>query len=110
MAAADASAIVARRDEDVPRAATLAIDDWLASGPGQTVLDALDARRAGPTHVPDQGRAAAVIIGDSRWDKLPGGKWKKSPQTPIHQPTPFWVSWTDAHVLANTKSAGGSRS
>ena len=37
------------------------------------------------------GGPSAVIIGNTRWDKVPGGTWEKSPQTPIHQPTPFWV-------------------
>ncbi len=48
---------------------------------------------------------AGVIIGNRRWDRLPGAGWEESEQTPIHQPTPFWTSWTDAHVLENTRSA-----
>jgi hypothetical protein len=51
-----------------------------------------------------QNGPAAVIIGSRRWDKLPGQKWEESKQEPIHQPTPFWVSWTDAHVLAETRA------
>jgi hypothetical protein len=44
-----------------------------------------------------------VVLGDRRWDKVPGGTWQESTQTPIHQPTPFWSSWIDARVLSQTK-------
>ena len=44
-----------------------------------------------------------MVVGDKRWDKVPGGNWQQSPQTPIHQPTPFWSSWIDARVLSHTK-------
>jgi hypothetical protein len=42
---------------------------------------------------------SAVIVGKHRWDRAPGGRWKRSPQLPITQPTPPWVSATDAHVV-----------
>ncbi len=50
-----------------------------------------------------RGGPSAVIIGNSRWDKVaPGEAWVKSPQTPIHQVTQFWVSWQNAHVIGST--------
>jgi hypothetical protein len=45
---------------------------------------------------------AAVIIGKRRWDRAPGGRWRRSPQIPVTQPTPPWVSATDARVLERT--------
>ena len=50
-----------------------------------------------------KGGPEGVIIGAKRWDRTPGSAWQQSAQTPIHQPTPFWISWQDAHVLAKTK-------
>jgi hypothetical protein len=52
------------------------------------------------------GGYAAVIIGKRRWDKAPGGSWKGSPQLPITQPTPPWVSATNAHVLGTATVHG----
>ena len=49
---------------------------------------------------------AAVIIGKRRWDRSPGGRWKRSPQFPITQPTPPWVSAANARVLDATTLRG----
>jgi len=49
---------------------------------------------------------SAVIIGKHRWDKAPGGTWKRSPQLPITQPTPPWVAATNARVLGATTARG----
>jgi hypothetical protein len=44
----------------------------------------------------------AVVIGRTRWDRLPGGRWQRSGQEPIRQPEPFWGSdpRRNAHLLA----------
>jgi copper transport protein len=34
----------------------------------------------------------AVVIGKTRWDRLPHGRWQRSEQEPIRQPEPFWGS------------------
>jgi len=49
---------------------------------------------------------SAVIVGKHRWDKAPGGRWKRSPQLPITQPTPPWESATNAHLLGTTSVRG----
>jgi hypothetical protein len=49
---------------------------------------------------------SAVIIGKRRWDKAPGGVWNSSPQFPVNQPTPLWVSATNAFVIARTTARG----
>ena len=46
-----------------------------------------------------KGGWAGIIIGGRRWDRPPGGDWKASPQQPVSQPVPFWVTAADAHVL-----------
>ena len=53
-----------------------------------------------------EGGNAAVIIGKRRWDRPPGGRWKRSPQLPITQPTPPWVSVANARVLDATTLRG----
>ena len=49
---------------------------------------------------------SAVIVGKHRWDKPPNGRWKRSPQQPITQPTPPWTTATNAYVLGATKVRG----
>jgi hypothetical protein len=53
-----------------------------------------------------EGGSAAVIIGKRRWDRAPGGRWRRSPQLPITQPTPPWVSVANARVLDATTLRG----
>jgi copper transport protein len=52
----------------------------------------------------------AVVIGSTRWDKLPGGRWERSQTEPIRQPQPFWGSdpRTNARLLG-TATVGGRR-
>jgi hypothetical protein len=101
----DASALVARATRTYRNLRTFVIRDRLASGPEQ----ALNTRWTivAPDRLSYQvaNGPAAVIIGARRWDRLPGGDWQESEQSPIHQPTPFWVSSTDARVLEHTRSA-----
>jgi hypothetical protein len=52
------------------------------------------------------GGYSAVIVGDKRWDRAPGGRWIESPQTALlRQPVPVWQSATDAHVVGETGTA-----
>jgi len=101
----DASALVERATRAYRSLRTFVIHDRLASGPKYA------ARTVWTIVAPDRltyqvaNGPAAVIIGNRRWDKLPGAGWQESEQTPIQQPTPFWTSWTDAHVLEATRSA-----
>ena len=100
----DASALVERATRAYRSLRTFVIHDRLASGPKYAV------RTVWTIVAPDRLRyqiangPAAVIIGNRRWDRLPGTGWQKSEQTPIQQPTPFWTSWIDAHVLETTRS------
>jgi hypothetical protein len=101
----NASALVARATRAYRSLRTFVIHDRLASSPKYA------ARTVWTIVAPDRltyqvaNGPAAVIIGNRRWDKLPGAGWEESEQTPIHQPTPFWTSWTDAHVVETTRSA-----
>lgn len=56
-----------------------------------------------------RGGPAAIIIGDRRWDRDPGGSWKPSPQLPIRQPSPPWgENSRDARLIAGARVAGRS--
>ena len=33
-----------------------------------------------------------IVIGDRRWDKLPGGDWIEGPQSPLDLPKAYWTS------------------
>jgi hypothetical protein len=101
----DASALLARATRAYRSLRTFVIHDRLASDPTHSLktlwtVVAPDRLTYQVVHGP-----AAVIIGARRWDRLPGSAWQESEQDPIHQPTPFWLSSTDAHVLEKTKSA-----
>jgi hypothetical protein len=100
----DASALVARATRTYRRLRTFVIRDRLASGPEHTASTRWTIVAPDRLTYQVANGPGAVIIGARRWDRLPGGDWQESEQTPIHQPTPFWVSATDARVLENTKS------
>jgi hypothetical protein len=102
---ADASAIVARATREFRALRSVAVRDWLASGPGQSLFTRWTLVAPNRLKYQVKNGSSAVIIGDRRWDKLPGGKWEESEQTPIRQPTPFWRSWTNAYLLDDSKSA-----
>jgi hypothetical protein len=101
----DASQIVARATRALRSLRTLTIDDSLSSGLGRTIYTHWTVASPDRLTYRIENGPSAVIIGSSRWDKVPGQNWVKSQQTPIHQVTPFWVSWTDAHVLDETPTA-----
>jgi hypothetical protein len=52
------------------------------------------------------GGYGGIVIGNRRWDRAPGGKWKGSPQSPVTQPVPFWAKSANAHVLGTTTVRG----
>lgn len=49
----------------------------------------------------------AIIIGRTRWDRASAtASWQASGAVRLHQPQPFWVSATDAHVLGSGRFDG----
>jgi hypothetical protein len=49
---------------------------------------------------------AGIVIGNRRWDRVPGDVWRSSPQTPVRQPVPTWSAVTDAHVVGSATLNG----
>jgi hypothetical protein len=104
--APDASALMARAGRTWRALRSLTYDEHLASGPTQEVTSTW--RIAAPDRLAYfiQGGSEAVVIGNRRWDRQPGGRWIESPQLPLTQPLPFWASVTDAHVLGSGTLGG----
>jgi hypothetical protein len=101
----DGSAVVARATQNFKDLRTLVIHDRLASDAEHAAVTRWVI--VGPDRLSYQveNGPAGIIVGNRRWDKVPGGTWQEAAQTPIHQPAPFWLSWKDARVLSQTKDA-----
>jgi hypothetical protein len=101
----DASALVARTTSTFRKLHSFVVREWLTSGSVAVVFSRWTIVAPDKLSYQVKGGPQAVIIGNRRWDKLPGQRWEQSEQAPIHQPTPFWSSWTDAHVLESRKAS-----
>jgi len=98
--ARDASAIVARAAQVWRSLHSLAFSDRLGSDATHVVLSEWRAVAPNRLAYVIPGGYSAVIVGDKRWDRAPGGRWVASPQTPqLSQPVPVWQSATDAHIV-----------
>jgi hypothetical protein len=104
--APDASALMARAGRTWRALRSLTYHEHLASDLTHEVTSTW--RIAAPDRLAYRiaGGSEAVIIGNRRWDKAPGGHWIESPQLPLTQPLPFWASVTDAHVLGSGTLGG----
>ncbi len=91
---------------------TLTTHERLASSPKNVVNTVYQAEAPDRlTYKIAGGGPQAVIIGDKRWDRNHAvGKWQVSAQSPLRQPTPFWASATDAHLLGTTRINGRAAS
>jgi hypothetical protein len=85
---------------------TLSFRERLASDPEHMVTSTWRIQAPDRLAYKIDGGASAVIIGKHRWDKDPGGDWKSSWQIPVSQPTPPWVSATNAFVIARMTARG----
>jgi hypothetical protein len=101
-----AAAVVGRADQVWRSLRSLSFDETLGAGLDRVV------RSSWQVQAPDRltyrivNGASAVIVGNRRWDRNPGGPWKESPQRPIRQPAPPWVGATDAYVVGTTVVRG----
>jgi hypothetical protein len=102
----DADGIVSRAARTWRALHSLSFRETLGSGVGTAVVSTWRVQAPDRLAYQVRGGWAGVVIGTRRWDRAPGARWKISPQTPVHQPVPFWVSVTDAHVLGNVTFGG----
>jgi hypothetical protein len=102
------SAIVVRAERVFRGLRSLVYVESLRSGPKGGLVTTW--RLGAPDKVSYQihGDAAAVIIGNRRWDQSkPGAKWVASPTTVLNVPAPTWNSGvTNARVLGSATVDG----
>ncbi len=103
-----AAKLVVRATRVFRRLRTLVIHERLASSPANVVRTTWELVAPNKLAYQIKGGPQAVVLGDRRWDRNPGGRWQASSQTPLRQPTPFWTSATDAHVIGATRVDGHS--
>ena len=103
----DGTALV-RRAERVWRALdSLSFSETLGSGTGTVVSSAWQINAPDRLAYQVKSGWAAVVVGARRWDRAPGRvRWVESPQSPLTQPVPTWVSARDAHVLGTVTVRG----
>jgi len=105
-AAPVATAIVRRAERTWRSLKTLVVHDRLASSPQNAITTfwqfaAPDRQTYAIVNGPQ-----AVVIGDRRWDRLPGHGWQASDQTPIREPVPLWEGVANAHLLGKATVRG----
>jgi hypothetical protein len=98
---ADASAIIARATRVWERLKSLSYRDRLGSDASNVVVASWQIVAPDRLAYQVDGGSSAVIVGTRRWDRPKGGSWVESSAVRLHQPIPFWVSATDAHVLGS---------
>ena len=96
-----ATGLVTRADRVFRSLRTLVIHERLASNARNAIATVYRVAAPDKLAYSIAGGPKAVVIGDTRWDKLPGGKWERSQTEPIRQPQPFWGPdpRTNAHLL-----------
>jgi copper transport protein len=106
--APDATALVTRADRVFRSLRSLVIHERLASNARNAITTVYRVAAPDKLAYSIANGPKAVVIGSTRWDKLPGGKWERSQTEPIRQPEPFWGPdpRTNAHLLG-TGEVGG---
>jgi copper transport protein len=85
-----ATALVTRADRIFRSLRTLVIHERLASNARNAITTVYRVAEPNKLAYSIAGGPKAVVIGGTRWDRLPGGKWERSQTQPIRQPEPFW--------------------
>jgi putative copper export protein len=87
-----ARALVTRTDRVFRALRTLVIHERLGSNARNAIRTTYRVQAPNRLAYRIAGGPQAVIIGGTRWDRLPGGRWERSEQEPLRQPEPFWGS------------------
>lgn len=85
---------------------TLVTHERLASSPTNVVNTTYEAVAPDRFAYQIAGGSQAIVIGNRRWDRNGGGLWRRSPQSPLRQPTPFWSTAANAHLLGSMRIDG----
>jgi hypothetical protein len=105
-AAPDAAPLVRRAERTWRSLKTLIVHDHLASSPQNAITTLWQFAAPDRQTYAIVGGPQAVVIGDRRWDRLPGHGWQASSQSPIREPVPLWEAVTNAHVLGTPTVRG----
>jgi hypothetical protein len=104
-----AAAIVARASRVIRSLRSLVYVESLRSGPKGGLLTTWQLRAPDEVEYRIRGGAAAVVIGERRWDRdRPGAPWRRSQQLPaLSVPRPAWGSVaTNARLLGTGRAEG----
>jgi copper transport protein len=85
-----ARALVARTAHTYRSLRTLIIHERLASNARNGIVTTYRVQAPNRLTYRIVNGPEAVIIGATRWDRLPGGAWKRSELEPLTEPEPFW--------------------
>jgi copper transport protein len=103
-----AAALVTRVDRTFRALRTLVIHEHLASSSRNAIDTTYEVAAPDKLAYKIVNGPQAVVIGGTRWDRLPGGRWEKSETEPLKQPEPFWGSdrRTNARLLGSGTVGG----
>jgi copper transport protein len=94
-----AAAELARLRRDYDGLRSVVIDERLSSGPGSSQTSRFReqapdrmAYRIEESSNPSLVGSEGIVIGERRWDRLPGAEWQESPQTRLDLPRPYWTA------------------
>ena len=106
--APSATALVTRVDRTFRALRTLVIHEHLASSSRNAIDTTYEVAAPNKLAYEIVNGPQAVVIGGTRWDRLPGGRWEKSATEPLKQPEPFWGSdrRTNARLLGGGTVGG----
>jgi hypothetical protein len=102
-----AAKLVRQATEAYRRLRTLVIHEQLASDATHALTTVYRSAAPNRLQLKSSDGTQAIIIGDRRWDKTPGQRWRESAQSPIRSVVPFWVTTpVDSHLLGSGSVAG----
>jgi hypothetical protein len=90
------------------RLRSLTIDERLATGFGRTLETHYTIVAPNRIAYRFSGGGRSIVIGARRWDRSARGPWRRSPQTPLAEPTPFWGAGDrrNAYLLGSRRIGG----
>lgn len=101
-----AGALLSRATRTFRSLRTLVIDERLASSPTNVLHTTYQLKAPDRLTYRIKGGSEAIVIGNQRWDRQPGGRWQESAQSPLRQPMPAWSTATNAHLIGNLRVSG----
>jgi hypothetical protein len=102
-----ADALLERATLAYRRLRSVEANERLASSPTRAITTRFRFERPNRLAYEIRGGSQAVVIGNRRWDRSPGGPWRESPQQPLTVPDPYWtVRARNARLLGYERLRG----